>query len=203
MRPVWAVGRPDGTRRAPAPRPPRGIAAPRAGEPSNPSGPRLLSPGGRPRLTGSVRGPSGVATSCSPRVTGSVAPRGTLPWAPGTAQTGLGRPQAPADAASVRHRWGDGRARPVSRPRPVCSGPGSNEGRPVVPQAEAPPGMRSPGAEGVGGQKSQRLPQCPALGGHPVCPARRAEEAPSTLLRGRRRVARPPHDAEPQTRFSD
>lgn len=70
----------------------------------------------------------------------------------------------------MRHRWGDGRACPVSRPRPVCSGPGSNEGRPVVPQAEAPPGMRSPGAEGVGGQKSQRLPQCPALGGHLSAP---------------------------------
>lgn len=70
----------------------------------------------------------------------------------------------------MRHRWGDGRARPVSRPRPVCSGPGSSEGRPVVPQAEAPPGMRSPRAEGVGGQKSQRLPQCPALGGHLSAP---------------------------------
>lgn len=38
VRPVWAVGRPDGTRHAPAPRPPRGIAAPRLGS-------RLTRPG--------------------------------------------------------------------------------------------------------------------------------------------------------------
>lgn len=30
--------------------------------------------------------------------------------------------------------------------------------------------MGSPGAEGVGGQKRQRHPQCPALGGHPSAP---------------------------------